>query len=174
MYPSTESSGCFMANPMNRSSERSASLQKYLALHYQQTRIRDAVQRRFVSASPFLTPDSRNSSISSLSSSPGSPSSFPFSTHAISTIPEEVEEQEGIDDAEEEERKLDDINKQIKFTLTDLLNYDSTRNDSKFRAWVQSRLMDAEMELRRHRKRRVSIDRGCQEMVESIANSMEL
>ncbi|KAL9096514.1 MAG: hypothetical protein Q9165_001511 [Trypethelium subeluteriae] len=146
---------------MNRSPER-------------QTRIRDVVQRRFISASPSLSPDSRNSSISSLSSSPGSPSSFPFGTHAIPTIPEEVEEQESIDDAEEEERKLDDINKQIKFTLTDLLNHDSTRNDSKFRAWVQSRLMDAEMELRRQRKRRVSIDRGCHEMVESIANSMEL
>lgn len=85
-----------------------------------------------------------------------------------------MEDQEDVDDVEEEEQKLYDINRQIKYTLTDLLNCDATRHDSKFRAWVQSRLMDAEMELRRQRKRRVSIDRGSHEMVESIASSMEL
>ena len=119
-------------------------------------------------------PDSRSSSVSPLSSSPASPPAFPFGTHAIPTIPEEVEESDEADDIEEEENKLYDINKQIKLTLTDLLNCDSTRTDSKFRGWVQTRLMDAEMELRRHRKRRVSSDRGGQGMVESIASSMEL
>lgn len=152
---------------------QSAALQKYLVLHSQQTRIRDAIQRQYMFVSPRLCPESRSSSISSMSSSPGTPPSLPFSTHAIPTIPEEVEESEERDDAEDEEQKLYDINKQIKFTLTDLLNCDSTRSDSKFRAWVQSRLMDAEMELRRHRKRRVSVDRESHEMVESIATSME-
>ncbi|KAI9678389.1 MAG: hypothetical protein M1822_008035 [Bathelium mastoideum] len=155
---------------MNRNPERSASLQKYLALHFQQTRIRDAIQRRYFSPSP----DSRNSSVSPLSSSPSTPPHSTFYTHAIPTIPEEVEDQDETDDSEEEDQKLYDINRQIKYTLTDLLNCDSTRTDPKFRAWVQSRLMDAEMELRRQRKRRVSDDRGSQEMVESIANSMEI
>ena len=108
-----------------------------------------------------------------MSSSPSTPPSLPFSTHTIGTIPEEVEERDDLDDIDEDEQKLYDINKQIKHTLTDLLNCDSTRNDSKFRAWVQSRLMDAEVELRQHRKRRVSVDKGIHGMVESIATSME-
>ncbi|KAI9708447.1 MAG: hypothetical protein M1820_003908 [Bogoriella megaspora] len=164
-----------MANPMNRSPERSASLQKYLALHSQQTRIRDLVRRHSYSLSPPISPGSQ--SISSLSSSPISPPTFalsPFSPHAISTIPEEVEvPQDRFDEEETEEQKLYDINKQIKSTLTDLLNCDSTKQDTKFRVWVQTRLMDAETELRRHRRRRLSIGRGREGMADSIAGSFE-
>jgi len=54
---------------------------------------------------------------------------------------------------EQEEEKLLNVNLQIKTTLTELLNYDSVRNDKRYRAWVQSRLMDAERELKRSRSR---------------------
>ncbi|KIN05693.1 hypothetical protein OIDMADRAFT_100653 [Oidiodendron maius Zn] len=54
---------------------------------------------------------------------------------------------------EEEEEKLLNVNLQIKNTLTELLNCGSVRNDKRYRAWVQSRLMDAERELKGSRSR---------------------
>jgi hypothetical protein len=41
-------------------------------------------------------------------------------------------------------------------TLTDLLNCETVRQDSKMRLWVQARLIEAEFELKRQRRRRVS------------------
>jgi hypothetical protein len=55
-----------------------------------------------------------------------------------------------------DEGQLFEINHEIKSTLTDLLNCDAVRKDAKMRMWVQARLMDAELELKRQRKRRVS------------------
>ncbi len=52
-----------------------------------------------------------------------------------------------------DEQRLCDVNHQIKATLTDLLNHESVRGDDKFRHWVQDRLIDAEMELRRQKRR---------------------
>lgn len=54
---------------------------------------------------------------------------------------------------EEEEEKLLNVNLQIKTTLTDLLNCASVRGDRRYRTWVQSRLMDAERELKGSRSR---------------------
>lgn len=54
---------------------------------------------------------------------------------------------------EEEENKLLNVNQQIKTTLTELLNCGSVRSDKRYRMWVQSRLMDAEQELKRSRSR---------------------
>lgn len=70
----------------------------------------------------------------------------------------------------EDGHKLYEINQRIKTTLTELLNTDAVRNDEKFRTWIQGRLMDAEMEMRRQRRRRSSIDR---EIAESIAERFE-
>ena len=55
-----------------------------------------------------------------------------------------------------EEAKLCDVNEGIKRTLTELLNCEATRGEDnrQFRAWVQTRLMEAERELRRGRRRR--------------------
>ena len=55
-----------------------------------------------------------------------------------------------------EEAKLCDVNEGIKRTLTELLNCEATRGEGnrQFRAWVQGRLMEAERELRRGRRRR--------------------
>lgn len=52
-----------------------------------------------------------------------------------------------------------EVNQQIKATLTSLLNCESVKHDQEFRAWVQERLMDAEHELKRARRRRSSLER---------------
>lgn len=49
--------------------------------------------------------------------------------------------------------KLKDVNLQIKSTLTELLNCESVRSDNRYRTWVQTRLMDAERELKVSRTR---------------------
>tara|TARA_R110002060_G_scaffold55397_3_gene65907 strand:- start:824 stop:1120 length:297 start_codon:yes stop_codon:yes gene_type:complete len=58
-----------------------------------------------------------------------------------------------LGEIEEDENKLKDVNLQIKSTLTELLNCESVRSDRKYRMWVQSRLMDAEKELKVSRTR---------------------
>jgi hypothetical protein len=55
------------------------------------------------------------------------------------------------------EASLYEINQQIKTTLTELLNCESVKHDKMFRAWVQTKLMDAEHQLKRQRKRRSSV-----------------
>lgn len=65
-----------------------------------------------------------------------------------------------------EETKLHETTQQIKATLTELINCESVKHDDRFRQWVQERLLVAEHELRRQRRRRSSIER---EAVESIA-----
>lgn len=55
------------------------------------------------------------------------------------------------------EASLYEINQQIKSTLTELLNCDEVKHDKMFRAWVQTKLMEAEHQLKKQRKRRSSI-----------------
>lgn len=54
---------------------------------------------------------------------------------------------------EQDEMKLKSVNQQIKNTLTELLNCESVRGDRRYRMWVQTRLMDAERELKTERMR---------------------
>lgn len=63
-----------------------------------------------------------------------------------------------------EEAKLCSVNEGIKRTLTELLNCEATRGEDnrQFRSWVQGRLMEAERELRRGRRRR-SAGSACSE-----------
>jgi hypothetical protein len=58
-----------------------------------------------------------------------------------------------LGEIEEDEMKIKDVNLQIKSTLTDLLNCESVRTDRRYRMWVQTRLMDAEKELKENRSR---------------------
>jgi hypothetical protein len=60
----------------------------------------------------------------------------------------------------EDEMKLLNVNQQIKATLTELLNCESVRGDREYRMWIQTRLMEAERELKGSRRcgRRRSID----------------
>ena len=62
--------------------------------------------------------------------------------------------------------KLKNVNQQIKSTLTDLLNCESVRRDQRYRMWVQTRLMDAEKELKGSRSR--SCDRRRSEDVSGM------
>jgi hypothetical protein len=55
-----------------------------------------------------------------------------------------------------EEQRLFDVNESIKRALTELLNCDTVRHDGKMRMWVQTRLMEAEKELRSGRRRKCS------------------
>jgi hypothetical protein len=59
-------------------------------------------------------------------------------------------------EVEADEQKLLTVNQQIKTTLTDLLNCEVVRNDSKYRMWIQTRLMDAERELKGSKSRSCS------------------
>jgi hypothetical protein len=56
-----------------------------------------------------------------------------------------------------DESMLYELNQRIKTTLTELLNCESVKHDKDYRAWVQSKLMDAEHELKRQRRRRSSV-----------------
>ena len=69
-----------------------------------------------------------------------------------SSLPTVIDESV-LGEIEEDEQKLQDVNLQIKSTLTELLNCESVRSDDKYRAWIQTRLMDAEKELRGSRMR---------------------
>lgn len=70
-------------------------------------------------------------------------------------------------------KALCQINQQIKATLTEMLNNDSVKHDEKFRAWIQSRLMDAEMELKQQRRRRSSASVDNREIASSIAEHFD-
>lgn len=58
-----------------------------------------------------------------------------------------------------EEQRLFDVNESIKRALTEMLNCDIVRADSSMRMWTQTRLMEAEKELRSGRRRRGSPSR---------------
>lgn len=73
-------------------------------------------------------------------------------------------ESEQVDEAE-----LYEINKQMKALLTELLNCECIKHDKMDRAWVQARLMDAEHELKRQRRRRSSV---AQETIRTISLSL--
>lgn len=56
-----------------------------------------------------------------------------------------------------DERTLHDVNGEIKSTLTQLLNCGQIREDPEMRFWIQTRLMDTELQRRRYRRRRLSV-----------------
>jgi len=165
-------------SPTSTDPERGLALQKYLLLHSQH----DALQRHLsqITPSPVASTYHRQPSLSSsLSSSPSdddnylSSSSPGFRHHQRSgSVPRPRRPVLNtrrsslptvIDEMAEDESKLKAVNLQIKSTLTDLLNCSSVRGDPRYRMWVQTRLMDAERELKGNRsrsceKRRISGD----------------
>jgi len=162
----------------HKDTERGFALQKYLLLHSQH----DALQKHLstiansmpttASSSPSQSPDRNRAS--SLSSSTESDDSFlvpaPTTHHhrrsgsvqhrrpqlkqrrsslpALPVIDESI-----FGEMEADEMKLRNVNQQIKTTLTELLNCESVRSDPRYRMWVQTRLMDAEKELKGDRAR---------------------
>ncbi|KAK5124386.1 hypothetical protein LTR85_001603 [Meristemomyces frigidus] len=88
--------------------------------------------------------------------SPRKPSSRSPSMSPILEDPSMASPSYFSNEVSQDETKLYDINADIKSTLTDLLNCEAIRKDHKMRLWVATRLMDAEQELKRQRKRRRS------------------
>jgi len=53
---------------------------------------------------------------------------------------------------------LHDLSNTIKATLTSLLNCESVKHNAELRSWVQERLMEAEHDLKRQKRRRSSLE----------------
>jgi len=150
-------------------------MQKYMLLSAQ----KEALQRRMALEIPFNAPMTATSpEFQSLSSSPTwSPkyaSPYPAASDPVpvssrtSGTPRNT-----VDDMHtEESHKLSEINHQIVATLTELMNTECIRNDEKQRAWVQSRLMEAEQQIRRERRRHSS--NASSDFASAIAQHLEL
>lgn len=148
-------------------------MQKYMKLSNQQDKLRRRLSLQIPSSTPIavrspesISPSPTNSRTSftneSYSSSPMSAYPIPAGSFKHRST--------SVDGLPDESHKLYEVNQQIKATLTGLLNADSVRQDDKFRGWIQGRLMDAELEMRRQRRRRSSVDR---EIAESIAEHFD-
>lgn len=160
-----------------KSAESGLALQKYLLLHSQH----DALQKHldqittFPTASPTSRSPTRNR-YASLSSSPGSDNEMYLSSpprvarnhHRGGSIPQSrprpvmktrrsslptVIDESILEEIEQDEMKLKGVNQQIKSTLTELLNCQGVRGDRRYRMWIQTRLMDAEKELKKDRSK---------------------
>jgi hypothetical protein len=142
-----------------------AAFQKYLLLSGQQDTLRRQLssisgspparlsnQSSFFSASPSYDSHSGSSSPSE-SVYPLPPVTFGHCQYA----PAHTAAVTGFDPADaSSDNVLYDVNQAIKATLTELLNRDEVKHDERLRAWVQERLMDTQLELRRQRRRRSS------------------
>jgi hypothetical protein len=148
-------------------------MQKYLLLSAQ----KESLQRRISLQLPFGAPMEPSSpEFQSLSSSPDwSPSyasPYPSATDPVPTRTV-MAASTSIDDMHTgEAHKLAEINQQIIATLTDLLNTDSVRSDDKSRAWIQEKLMEAEHQIRRQRRRHSSNSE--RDFASAIAHHLEL
>jgi len=169
-----------MNNPTQKSPERAFALQKYLLLHSQHDALQKHLDHITTSVpntavtSPSQSPDRHR--YASLSSSPGSNDNMDHASHPPraahhhrggsipqsrsrpmmrtrrSSLPTMIDERI-LGEIEEDEMKLKDVNQQIKSTLTELLNCESVRGDRRYRMWIQTRLMDAEKELKKSRSK---------------------
>jgi hypothetical protein len=102
----------------------------------------------YLSHNPITTSNSRHQRSSSVAQS----HSRPPIVKRRSSLPAIIDESL-IGEIEQDETKLKMVNQQIKSTLTELLNCESVRGDTRYRMWVQTRLMDVEQELKRDRTR---------------------
>ncbi|GAB7365053.1 hypothetical protein MBLNU230_g5834t1 [Neophaeotheca triangularis] len=77
--------------------------------------------------------------------------SYQHRSSPITPIPEDA-----VADVQSPVEEVDspEANHEIKSSLTDLLNSESVKRDAKTRLAVQTRLMEAEMELKRQRRRK--------------------
>ncbi|KAF2835132.1 hypothetical protein M501DRAFT_982666 [Patellaria atrata CBS 101060] len=150
-----------MALLRNQNCEKNLAYQKYVLLSSQQEELRQKLSQGSVYSR-------RTSSIPDVHSPTRSPVGSPIRRHAsisppTSILPSYASPPAMIGTTHEEEdikERLQDINQQIKATLTSLLNCESVRHDEQYRSWVQDRLMDTEMEIRKQRRHhRTSLDR---------------
>ncbi|KAL5113784.1 hypothetical protein ACEQ8H_008320 [Pleosporales sp. CAS-2024a] len=160
--------------PMSRPALcRNESMQKYLLLSAQ----KEALQRRVSLQLPFgEAREASSPEFQSLSSSPERTSRYtspyPSVTEALPTTRVRASSSSSEAMHTAKSHKLAEINQQIIATLTDLLNTDSVRADDKSRAWIQEKLMEAEHQIRRQRRRQSSnLERG---FASAIAQHLEL
>lgn len=150
------------------------SMQKYILLSAQ----KEALQRRISLQLPFGAPmEASSPEFQSLSSSPeGRPSyatPYPSATEPLPTSRTAMAARTSMNDIHTEEtHKLAEINQQIIATLTELLNTESVRSDDKSRSWIQERLMEAEHQIRRQRRRHSSNSE--RDFASAIAHHLEL
>lgn len=161
-----------MADSLRHTMSGDPTFQKYMLLASQKEALRRRLSLQVPSSSPMTA---SSPELQSLASSPTSSRSWAAEQYgsSISPIPTYpgVAHREGVDDGRTDESKaLCEINQQIKATLTELLNTESVRSDDRYRAWIQEKLMDAEHQIRRQRRRRSSMDR---EIAQSIADHFE-
>jgi hypothetical protein len=175
-------------SPNQKSLERANALQKYLMLHSQREALEAALNNN--ASSCVIAPPSpscarsRGTSLSSISELEAVYPSLtapveskqlrhctiiPDEPHVRSEPAENVSSLLGVihdnvrSEDKEKEDELNNINKEIKSTLTNLLNCDGVKDDRRYRSWVQTRLMDIEKELLEFRRqsckmRSVSVD----------------
>ncbi|KAH8671671.1 hypothetical protein BX600DRAFT_434769 [Xylariales sp. PMI_506] len=152
------------------------AMQKYLLLQSQHEQLRQHMHdlcptyscgASTVVTSPSVSPTRSFGGFSPLSSKNTSPSP-PRNHHRRSSgghrssarrspaaaILEPVLDEELVGEMAADEQKLCDVNEGIKRALTELLNSEAVRTDRNMRTWVQTRLMEAERELRTGRRRR--------------------
>ncbi|KAK3352146.1 hypothetical protein B0H65DRAFT_421814 [Neurospora tetraspora] len=160
--------------PYNQSTyhNRDLALQTYLALHSQHESLvqhLDELRPSSPSTSPTRCsaphgrssplPRQRQRSRGGFGPASATASAFGSSSSLTSSLDDQTLAEVAL-----EEAKLCDVNEGIKRTLTELLNCEATRGEGnrQFRSWVQGRLMEAERELRRGRRRR-SAGSACSE-----------
>lgn len=172
---------------MATSPERAFNLQKYLLLHSQHDALQKHLLSisEDANSSPSTSPPDHNtymtqaptpavapsrahqrSASTSIALSKG-PESFGFRTSPPPSRPGLLKRRSSmpttlatVDEVRLDEEKLLNVNQQIKTTLTELLNCETVKCDRSYRMWIQSRLMDAERELkvgRSHRRQSVDI-----------------
>lgn len=170
-----------LSNPNDKNPSRAFSLQRYLVLHSQHDALQKQLSSMTPPSNPSVSRHSSiDSTYSNTSASspdteeayralPATPTpansharrfSLPaaFNTRAPSPITHREAYEEAVEHAEleeevmAEEQKLRDVNLQIKTTLTELLNDEGVKGDRRYRMWVQTRLMDAEKEIRGQRR----------------------
>ncbi|KAF2807715.1 uncharacterized protein BDZ99DRAFT_464627 [Mytilinidion resinicola] len=163
-----------MSYPTRTNLSMDDPMRSYMRLSNQQENLRRRLSLQIPSSTPLTahSPESFGSSprTSRTSFTNEIYSSSPMSAHPSPTNAAFDHRSMCTDSQSDEGHSLYEINQQIKATLTELLNTDSVKQDDKFRVWIQGRLMDAEMEMRRQRRRRSSVDR---EIAESIAEHFE-
>ncbi|KAF1979929.1 hypothetical protein BU23DRAFT_595047 [Bimuria novae-zelandiae CBS 107.79] len=150
------------------------TIQKYMALSSQ----KEVIGRRLSLGAPIATstPEHRSPAPSpqtSFSSSSNWSAEPEYTSNPIPVQQSAAGHRHSISDLEDA-HKLFEINKEIKATLTELLNTESVRSDSQYRQWIQGRLMDAEQQIRRQRRRRSSGSTVDREFASSIAEHLDM
>lgn len=146
--------------------------QRYLLLSTQQSQLQESLAASPVSPT-FPSPLSRKGSNASTSASyPIVPTFTPSSSQdSATTAVSYFETRSPVADAASPRRrpsdtpsersttsdKLYECTREIRCTLTELLNCDSVKHDERFRTWVQEKLMDAEHDIKGQRRRRSSL-----------------